>query len=138
MLATGHYARIVERQGRLLLARGVDEGKDQSYMLASVDPALLGAVWFPLGESRKDEIRAEAARAGLAAAHRAESQEACFLAGDDYRVFLQRRGVEPRTGPIVERSGTRARLARRSLAVHARPAARPRGRRRASAVRDRN
>jgi len=106
-LATGHYARIVERQGRSLLARGVDAGKDQSYMLASVDPALLGAVWFPLGESRKDEIRAEAARAGLAAAHRAESQEACFLAGDDYRVFLQRRGVEPRTGPIVDRSGTR-------------------------------
>ena len=106
-LATGHYARILERQGRSLLARGVDAGKDQSYMLASVDPALLGAVWFPLGESRKDEIRAEAARAGLAAAHRAESQEACFLAGDDYRVFLQRRGVEPRTGPIVNRSGTR-------------------------------
>jgi tRNA-uridine 2-sulfurtransferase len=106
-LATGHYARILERQGRSLLARGVDAGKDQSYMLASVDPALLGAVWFPLGESRKDEIRAEAARAGLAAAHRAESQEACFLAGDDYRVFLQRRGVEPRTGPIVDRSGTR-------------------------------
>src|SRR6478736_3627258 len=61
-LATGHYARIVERHGRSLLARGVDKGKDQSYMLASVDPALLGAVWFPLGESRKDEIRAEAAR----------------------------------------------------------------------------
>jgi len=106
-LATGHYARIVERHGRSLLARGVDERKDQSYMLASVDPALLGAVWFPLGESRKDEVRAEAARAGLAAAASAESQEACFLAGDDYRVFLERRGVEPRTGPIVDRSGAR-------------------------------
>ncbi len=107
MLATGHYARIVERHSRSLLARGVDERKDQSYMLASVDPALLGDVWFPLGESRKHEIRAEAVRAGLAVAGRAESQEACFLAGDDYRVFLERRGVEPRTGPIVDRSGTR-------------------------------
>jgi tRNA-specific 2-thiouridylase len=104
-LATGHYARIVEREGRPLLARGVDEGKDQSYMLAGVDPALLGNVRFPLGDTRKVEVRAEAARAGLAAAGRAESQEACFLAGDDYRTFLERRGVESRSGPIVDRSG---------------------------------
>jgi tRNA-specific 2-thiouridylase len=106
-LATGHYARIVEHRGRTLLARGADERKDQSYMLASVDPAMLGRVSFPLGASRKDEIRAEAGRAGLAAADRAESQEACFLAGDDYRSFLERRGVEPRRGPIVDRSGAR-------------------------------
>ena len=106
-LATGHYARIVERDGRPLLARGADESKDQSYMLATVDPAMLGGVSFPLGESRKDEIRAEAGRAGLAAAARAESQEACFLAGDDYRLFLQRRGLESRRGPIVDRSGAR-------------------------------
>jgi len=106
-LATGHYARIVERDGRPMLARGVDERKDQSYMLAGVAPATLGGVWFPLGESRKDEIRAEAAEAGLAVAGRAESQEACFLAGDDYRVFLERRGLERLAGPIVDRAGTR-------------------------------
>jgi tRNA-specific 2-thiouridylase len=106
-LATGHYARIVERGGALLLARGRDERKDQSYMLASVDPALLAGVWFPLGECSKEEVRAEAAAAGLAAAGRAESQEACFLAGDDYRVFLERRGLERQTGPIVDRAGTR-------------------------------
>src|SRR5579862_9560792 len=46
-LATGHYARIVERHGRLLLARGVDPGKDQSYMLATLDPRELGRLWFP-------------------------------------------------------------------------------------------
>jgi tRNA-specific 2-thiouridylase len=106
-LATGHYARIVERSGGLLLARGLDERKDQSYMLAGVDPAMLGGVWFPLGESRKEDVRAEAAAAGLAAAHRAESQEACFLAGDDYRVFLERRGLERQAGPIVDRAGNR-------------------------------
>jgi tRNA-specific 2-thiouridylase len=106
-LATGHYARIVERHGRPLLARGLDERKDQSYMLASLDPATLAGVWFPLGESRKDEIRAEAADAGLAVAGRAESQEACFLAGDDYRLFLERRGLERHAGPIVDRAGTR-------------------------------
>jgi tRNA-specific 2-thiouridylase len=106
-LATGHYARIVEHRGRRLLARGADERKDQSYMLATLDPALLERVWFPLGEQRKEEIRAEAAAAGLAVASRRESQEACFLAGDDYRRFLERRGLTAATGPIVDVSGRR-------------------------------
>ena len=104
-LATGHYARIVERDGQLLLARAVDEQKDQSYMLARLEPRLLSRVWFPLGEQRKDETRAEAARAGLAAAHRPESQEACFLAGGDYRSFLTRHGLDSRPGPIVDGRG---------------------------------
>ena len=80
-LATGHYARIVERDGRLLLARATDERKDQSYMLARLDPRFLDRLWFPLGEQGKDETRVEAAQAGLEVAQRAESQEACFLAG---------------------------------------------------------
>src|SRR5213083_352374 len=79
-LVTGHYARVVSRDGRLLLARAVDEAKDQSYMLAGLDPRLLERIAFPLGETRKEETRAEAAAAGLAAATRLESQEACFLA----------------------------------------------------------
>src|SRR6185437_11348670 len=90
---------------RRLLARAADERKDQSYMLARVDPGMLRRVWFPLGERHKDEVRAEAAEAGLAAAGRAESQEACFLAGDDYRDFLARRGLRAASGPIVDRSG---------------------------------
>jgi tRNA-specific 2-thiouridylase len=104
-LATGHYARIVTHRGRLLLARAAAPGKDQSYMLASLDPARLHRVWFPLGDQDKDETRAEAARAGLAAAGRAESQEACFLAGGDYREFLARHGAEPRPGAIVDEEG---------------------------------
>src|SRR6478736_789149 len=80
-LATGHYARIVERDGGLLLARGADEAKDQSYMLARLDPRKLERVDFPLGEQTKGDTRAEADRAGLAAAGRPESQEACFLGG---------------------------------------------------------
>jgi tRNA-uridine 2-sulfurtransferase len=104
-LATGHYARIVERDGRLLLARAVDEAKDQSYMLATLDPRSLGRLWFPLGEQTKAETRAEAAAAGLEAAQRSESQEACFLAGDDYRAFLGRHGLEPRAGALVDERG---------------------------------
>src|SRR4051794_31647346 len=54
-LATGHYARIVERDGKLLLARAVDETKDQSYMLATLAPRHLDRIWFPLGEQTKGE-----------------------------------------------------------------------------------
>ena len=104
-LATGHYARIVERGGCLLLARGTAVNKDQSYMLASVDPRRLERISFPLGEQDKDATRAEAERAGLAAARRPESQEACFLAGDDYREFLGRHGLEPSEGAIVGEDG---------------------------------
>ena len=104
-LWTGHYARIVERGGRRLLARGADPRKDQSYMLATVDPGVLDRVEFPLGEQSKEETRAEAVRAGLAAASRPESQEACFLAGDDYRRFLERQGLAPSSGDVVDESG---------------------------------
>ena len=105
MLATGHYAQIVEHRGRRLLARGSDPGKDQSYMLARLNPARLDQISFPLGGQTKEETRAEAERAGLAVARRGESQEACFLAGDDYRAFLERRGLDAADGPIVDESG---------------------------------
>jgi tRNA-uridine 2-sulfurtransferase len=104
-LWTGHYARIVERDGRRLLARAADAEKDQSYMLAPLDPAALERVAFPLGAQTKAATRAEAAAAGLEAAERRESQEACFLAGDDYRAFLERQGVAPAEGSIVDEEG---------------------------------
>jgi tRNA-uridine 2-sulfurtransferase len=105
-LATGHYARVVRHRGRLLVARGADAAKDQSYMLARVDPGLLDRLWFPLGAQSKEETRAEAAEAGLAVAGRADSQEACFLAGGDYRQFLERRGLRGARGPLVDERGT--------------------------------
>ncbi len=104
-VATGHYARTAQHRDRLLLARGADPEKDQSYMLAGLDPNSLQHVWFPLGGQTKTETRAEAASAGLAAAGRPESQEACFLGGDDYRAFLERQGVTPSPGPIVDEAG---------------------------------
>jgi tRNA-specific 2-thiouridylase len=104
-LATGHYARIVERDGGVLLARGVDPGKDQSYMLASLDPKHLPRISFPLGLQDKEATRVEAERAGLSAARRPDSQEACFLAGDDYRAFLGRQGLAPQKGAVVDEDG---------------------------------
>jgi tRNA-specific 2-thiouridylase len=104
-LATGHYARIVERDGTRLLARAADDAKDQTYMLARLEPRFLDRLWFPLGEQTKAETRAQAAAAGLEAARRAESQEACFLAGGDYRDFLERQGLPREPGPIVDEDG---------------------------------
>jgi tRNA-specific 2-thiouridylase len=105
VLWTGHYARVVEREGVRLVARAADPAKDQSYMLATIPPPLLERVGFPLGDETKAAVRAEAAAAGLAAAHRRESQEACFLSGGDYRAFLARQGVDARPGPIVGEDG---------------------------------
>ena len=104
-LATGHYARIVERDGKLLLGRGSDPAKDQSYMLATLDPRLLSRISFPVGGQDKEATRGEAERAGLSAARRPDSQEACFLAGDDYRAFLGRHGLDAEEGAIVDEDG---------------------------------
>jgi tRNA-uridine 2-sulfurtransferase len=106
-LATGHYARIVEHDGRRAIARAADAAKDQSYMLATVDPEALDTLWFPLGDQTKGETRAQAEAAGLAVARRPESQEACFLGGDDYRAFLARNGLAPAAGALVDVAGNR-------------------------------
>jgi hypothetical protein len=82
-------------------------------MLARVDPRVLPRLWFPLGEQGKAETRAEAHAAGLAAATRPESQEACFLAGGDYRDFLSRHGLESREGPVLDAEGRELGRARR-------------------------
>ena len=102
-LATGHYARIVEHDGRLLLARADSERTSPTCSRGSI--RVLDRVSFPLGGQSKEETRAEAERAGLAAARRAESQEACFLGGDDYRAFLSRHGLKAEEGLVEDEGG---------------------------------
>jgi tRNA-uridine 2-sulfurtransferase len=104
-IATGHYARVRRRDGVALVARGADPAKDQSYMLAAVPSQILERCWFPLGEQTKVETRAQAGRAGLEAAGRAESQDVCFVGGGDHRAFLERHGGAGRPGAIVDRDG---------------------------------
>lgn len=105
-LLTGHYARIVEDEDGPLLAAGADPAKDQSYMLAALPPELLGRLGFPLTELTKPEVRAIAARHGLAVAKKAESQDLCFLAGQGKRGFLRRHGgLEDREGDVLDSSG---------------------------------
>ena len=114
-VATGHYARIVERGGRTLVARGADDAKDQSYMLARVPEAVLERLRLPLGDATKAAVRAEAAAAGMAAATARESQDVCFLGGGALGDFLAREGVELAPGSIRDEAGRE--LGRHSGAV---------------------
>jgi tRNA-specific 2-thiouridylase len=108
-LATGHYARTAEddHPDGPLLRLAADPAKDQTYMLAALDPGLLGRIRFPLGDLAKPDVRQIAARAGLRVAGKADSQDLCFLAGTDRARFLARHGrLEDRGGDIVDRAGT--------------------------------
>jgi tRNA-uridine 2-sulfurtransferase len=110
-LATGHYARVDRaRDGAFRLRRGVDRGKDQSYVLHALDQDQLAHAVFPVGMLTKVEVRAAAARRGLAVADRAESVDLCWLGADGLTGFLGRHlpEVDPnaaRPGPIVDRTG---------------------------------
>ena len=97
-LATGHYAGIVRDRDGPLLAPAADSGKDQTYMLARLEPADLERLHFPLAGRTKPEVRAIARAADLPAADRAESQDLCFLAGVGKQSFLRRHGDPARAG----------------------------------------
>ena len=87
-LATGHYVRIREENGLTRLEQAVDPVKDQSYFLWGIPRDVLAHVICPLGAYHKDETRAIAAQLGLTTAAKKESQEICFIPGDDYTAFL--------------------------------------------------
>jgi tRNA-specific 2-thiouridylase len=96
-VATGHHARLVG--GRLM--RSVDAAKDQSYVLAVLTPRQLAGAMFPIGDSTKAQVRAEAAARGLAVADKPDSHDICFIADGDTRGFLSRRLGSP-AGRIVD------------------------------------
>jgi tRNA-specific 2-thiouridylase len=106
-LATGHYARIARDEHGPLVRAATDPKKDQSYMLAKLDPAMLDRLSFPLGALTKDAVRQLARDAGLPVADKRESQDLCFVAGLGGRAFLQRHGGPRlrRPGEIVDRQG---------------------------------
>ena len=106
-MATGHYVRRrVAEDGRIELLKAVDPAKDQSYVLHVMTQEKLTKALFPVGDYPKPEIRRIAAEFGLPTASRADSQDLCFLAGDDYRNFIQRNAPEiASAGPIVTRDG---------------------------------
>jgi len=106
-VATGHYARVErDAAGRLLLRRGVDEGKDQSYFLFSLTQDQLASAVFPVGDLPKDEVREYARQRRLPVADKPDSQEICFIPDHDYRSFVTKSVPEAaREGAFVDESG---------------------------------
>jgi tRNA-specific 2-thiouridylase len=107
-VATGHYARIERdlESGRWLLLRGVDSGKDQSYVLYTMTQDQLAHTLFPLGPCTKEETRALARELGLRVADKRDSVEICFLPQGNHGAFVAARrpdAVQP--GPIVDQGG---------------------------------
>ena len=94
-IATGHYARIREENGRRVVYKGVDHTKDQTYVLWGLSQESLRRTVFPLGDYRKTEIRDIARKAGFYdLANKSESYDICFVPGNDYRKFLKHRMPE--------------------------------------------
>lgn len=91
-IATGHYAKVREENGRHVISRGLDINKDQSYALWGVSQESLSRTLFPLGHLRKTEIREMAMERGFVElVSKSESYEICFVPDNDYRGFLKRR-----------------------------------------------
>lgn len=104
MVATGHYAQVMERDGRHLLLRGADEAKDQSYFLWTLTQDQLSHIMFPVGHLKKPEVRAHAARAGLPTATKHDSQGICFLGQVDMEEFLSHY-VQSEEGDVYDTNG---------------------------------
>jgi tRNA-uridine 2-sulfurtransferase len=107
-VATGHYARLAPLpDGEVALCRGLDESKDQSYVLFGVERRLLSRLMLSIGQYRKEEIRRIATELGLRVAAKRDSQEICFVPDQDHARFIrQQRGTLDTSGEIVTNDGT--------------------------------
>lgn len=99
--ATGHYASIVEKDGKYFLATAADPVKDQTDFLAQISYDQLSHIMFPLGELPKAEVRSRAAEAKLPNASKKDSQGICFLGKIDYSDFIERH-LGTKEGPVIE------------------------------------
>ncbi|UCF82733.1 MAG: tRNA 2-thiouridine(34) synthase MnmA [Desulfobacteraceae bacterium] len=92
-IATGHYARVKKgfKNPYCELYRGADRRKEQSYFLHRLNQSFLLRAIFPLGESKKDEVRKHALETGLPVNNIVESQEICFIPENDYRSFVEKK-----------------------------------------------
>lgn len=103
-IATGHYARVRQRDGAFQLLKGLDPLKDQSYFLHRLNQAQLSRTLFPIGELEKTEVRRIAAEIGLPNAKKKDSTGICFIGERPFREFLNRY-LAVRAGPIVDDRG---------------------------------
>ncbi len=104
-VATGHYARLEQRADGPALLRGVDDGKDQSYVLAGIRRELLPRMLLPVGEYKKPKIRELAADIGLNIAEKKDSQEICFVTQGRYDAFVKKRLATKESRVVPDRGG---------------------------------
>ena len=106
ILATGHYARVLERDGAFRLMRGIDAPKDQSYVLWMLSRQQLASCRFPVGEMTKTETRRLAAQLGLRTARKPDSQEICFVRDGDFDAYVSEHlGAVAEPGPVLDIAG---------------------------------
>ncbi len=103
-IATGHYARIAEQDGRFHLLKGVDNNKDQSYFIHTLGQAQLSRTLFPVGAMEKPAVRQKATQAGFANAGKKDSTGICFIGERRFKDFLQRY-LPAQPGPIKTPEG---------------------------------
>lgn len=103
-VATGHYARLKYTDNRWHLLKGIDQSKDQSYVLHTLSQDQLAHILFPIGWYEKSQIRELAHSAGLTVANKEDSQDICFIPNGDYSSFIAKR-IAPQPGEIVNSSG---------------------------------
>ena len=105
-IVTGHYARIIEKDGHFYLLKAKDLNKDQSYVLYDLTEEQLSHTSFPLGEYTKEQVREIAEENGFVTSHKKESQDICFVPDGDYAGMIQRyRGHDYPKGNFVDLDG---------------------------------
>lgn len=104
-VSTGHYCKIIERDGRYGICRADDGKKDQSYVLWGLSQEQLAMLYFPLSSANKDEVRENARKIGLSSADAKESQEICFIPDGDYAAFIESRYKKMPEGDFISPEG---------------------------------
>ena len=104
-IATGHYAQIIESEGRYLLKRGIDERKDQTYMLYTLNQNQLAHTLMPCGTYTKDQIREIGEKVGLHLAQKRDSQEICFVSDNNHGNFIKKTTGTSKEGNFVDGTG---------------------------------
>ncbi|MHB8670228.1 MAG: tRNA 2-thiouridine(34) synthase MnmA [Acidimicrobiales bacterium] len=104
-VATGHHARVEERDGRFRLRRGADAGKDQSYVLYMLGQDQLSRCLFPVGAMEKSEVRRRASELGLRTADKPDSQDVCFVTATGGRTAFLAPRLSLRPGRVIDGEG---------------------------------
>ena len=105
LIATGHYAQIENKNNQYFLKKGVEDIKDQSYVLYNLKQEQMKSIYFPVGKYSKAQIREIAKQLGLITADKPDSQDICFIPSGDYKRFIENKINNPIPGKIFDSEG---------------------------------